>query len=52
MTNAGHAYIEVMPFDDLDKESGPVLDWLREDLEEVAVLVEIDEDFQPADLEQ
>lgn len=40
------AYLVVVPLDDLQKDRGPVLNWFGEDLEQVAFLIEIHQDFQ------
>lgn len=35
-----------MPLDDLQKDRGSVLNWFREDLEQVSFLIKIHQDFQ------
>ena len=36
----------IVPLDDLYEDGWPVLEWLGEDLEEVAVVVVVDQDLQ------
>lgn len=39
--------VEVIPLDDLDEHSRPVHQWLREKLQEISAVIEVDEDVEP-----
>ena len=43
------ADLVVVPLDDLDEDGGPVLHWLGEDLQQVAVVVIVDQDLELLD---
>ena len=36
----------VVPFDDLQEQRGPVLHWLGEDLQQVAIVIKVHENMQ------
>ena len=41
-----YTYTVVVSLDDFEEESGPVLHWFREDLQEVAIVIKVHQDVQ------
>ena len=45
-THQSHTHTVVVPLDDLQEEGGSVLNWLSEDLEQIAIVIKVHQDLK------